>query len=399
MYKLGVIFVVGMIAFIISLLVFPKALRFAKRNGIVDNPNARKLQRVPVPVMGGVAVYAGLLMATLVIVGITRNYKLFYIIGAMTVMLSIGVWDDIKNLPATLRFMVEIALVWGLMALNGKYIDSFHGLWGLQEVDVFISMPLSLLAGVGIINAINLIDGVDGYSSSYGILANVIFSFIFFTVGYNTLGLLSMACACAIIPFFFHNVFGRRSKMFFGDGGTLMLGALMTVFVFSVLSSKTVCVVLATKGIGIVALVLAILAIPVFDTLRVMSARIVRGKSPFHPDKTHLHHLFIEMHFSHIGTSFSILMIQTFIILMWLVSWLLGASVDVQLYVVLLLGIGVTFVFYRFMKIQQQGGTVDEDGIPSGTRLWKAMCKLGEKTHMERKGVWTFMEHLVDGNK
>ena len=397
MKTLVAVFIVGAIAFLISAWMFPKALKYAKKHGIVDNPNARKLQRVPVPVLGGVAVYTGLLVATIAIVFITHNYRIIPIIFAMTVMLGIGVWDDIKNLPATLRFIVEIALVWGLMASTGKYIDSFHGLWGIHGVDVFVSLPLSLLAGVGIINAVNLIDGVDGYSSSYGILTNMVFALIFFSVGYRTLGLLSVACACAIVPFFFHNVFGKSSKMFFGDGGTLMLGTLMSFFVFSLLSSKTICMTLAHRGIGTVALALAVLAIPVFDTLRVMSARIVRGKSPFSPDKTHLHHLFIEMKFSHIGTSFSILMIQCFIILVWGLCWLAGVSVDVQLYVVLILGIGVTFVFYRFMKIQQQGGPKDEDGIPEGTLLWKGMCKLGEKTHFEKGTVWKFLERLVDG--
>lgn len=399
MKTLVAVFIVGAIAFLISAWMFPKALKYAKKHGIVDNPNARKLQRVPVPVMGGVAVYIGLLVATIAIVFITHNYRIIPIIFAMTVMLAIGVWDDIKNLPATLRFIVEIALVWGLMASTGKYIDSFHGLWGIQGVDVFVSLPLSLLAGVGIINAVNLIDGVDGYSSSYGILTNMVFALIFFSVGYRTMGLLSVACACAIVPFFFHNVFGKSSKMFFGDGGTLMLGTLMSFFVFSLLSSKTICMTLAHRGIGTVALALAVLAIPVFDTLRVMSARIVRGKSPFSPDKTHLHHLFIEMKFSHIGTSFSILMMQCFIILVWGLCWLAGVSVDVQLYVVLVLGIGVTFVFYRFMKIQQQGGPKDEDGIPEGTLLWKGMCKLGEKTHFEKGTVWKFLERLVDGKK
>ena len=399
MKTLVAVFIVGAIAFLISAWMFPKALKYAKKHGIVDNPNARKLQRVPVPVLGGVAVYTGLLVATIAIVLITHSYRIIPIIFAMTVMLGIGVWDDIKNLPATLRFIVEIALVWGLMASTGKYIDSFHGLWGIQGVDVFVSLPLSLLAGVGIINAVNLIDGVDGYSSSYGILTNMVFALIFFSVGYRTLGLLSVACACAIVPFFFHNVFGKSSKMFFGDGGTLMLGTLMSFFVFSLLSSKTICMTLAHRGIGTVALALAVLAIPVFDTLRVMSARIVRGKSPFSPDKTHLHHLFIEMKFSHIGTSFSILMIQCFIILVWGLCWLAGVSVDVQLYVVLILGIGVTFVFYRFMKIQQQGGPKDEDGIPEGTLLWKGMCKLGEKTHFEKGIVWKFLERLVDGKK
>lgn len=386
----------GLIALAMSLMAFPIALRFAITHNIVDNPDARKLQRVPVPVMGGIAVYAGVATATFFIYGVTGHWELWVHIASMTIMMGIGMWDDIKNLPAIFRFLVEIALVWALMALTGDYINSLHGLWGVEELDVFVALPLSLVGGVGIINAVNLIDGVDGYSSSYGILANTLFAILFFWVGQNTLGYLAVACACACVPFFIHNVFGVKTKMFFGDGGTLMLGTLMAIFVFAALDGDSPCHSLGAHGVSIVAFVLAVLAIPVFDTLRVMSARIVRGHSPFHPDKTHLHHLFIEMKFSHLGTSFAILMIQTFIVLAWLVSWLLGASPEVQLYVVLALGIGTTFVFYRFMKIQQMGGPVDKDGNPMGTGLWKWMCKVGRNTRYGRKGLWLFLERLAD---
>lgn len=386
----------GAIALAMSLMAFPKALRFAKLYNIVDNPDARKLQRVPVPVMGGIAVYAGVFTAACFVCGVTTHWELGIHVAAMTIMLGIGMWDDIKNLPAIFRFIVEIALVWALMALTGEYINSLHGLWGVNGLDPFIALPLSLVGGVGIINAVNLIDGVDGYSSSYGILANTLFATLFFSVGQMPLGLLAVACACACIPFFLHNVFGVKTKMFFGDGGTLMLGTLMAIFVFAALDEKSPCHALQDEGVSIVAFVLAVLAIPVFDTLRVMSARIVRGHSPFHPDKTHLHHLFIEMKFSHLGTSFSILSIQTFIVLAWLVSWLLGASAEVQLYVVLALGIGTTFVFYRFMKIQQMGGAMDRNGNPMGTALWKAMCRVGVNTRYGRKGLWLFLERLAD---
>ena len=391
-----IVLITGAMAFVVSLVAFPQALRFAITHGIVDNPNARKLQRVPVPVMGGIAVYAGVLLAACFICGVTKEWELGINVVAMTIMLVIGMWDDIKNLPAIFRFIVEIALIWGLMALTGNYIDSLHGLWGVYELDVFIALPLSLIGGVGIINAVNLIDGVDGYSSSYGILANTLFAILFFSVGDVALGLLAVACACACVPFFFHNVFGKKTKMFFGDGGTLMLGTLMAVFVFAALSHESLCNPLEEKGVGIVAFVLAVLAIPVFDTLRVMSARIVRGKSPFHPDKTHLHHLFIEMKFSHLGTSFAILMIQLSIVLIWLASWLLGASAEIQLYIVLVLGIGTTFVFYKFMKVQQSGGPKDKDGITQGTKVWELMCKVGRNTRYGRDGLWLFLERLAD---
>lgn len=394
---LGLAVGVALISFFISLIIFPVALSIAKKKGIVDNPNARKLQRVPVPILGGIPVFLGILVAMAFGISVMDTHLLWVTILAMTIMLFIGTWDDIKDLPALFRFIVEMLLVWSIMAINDIYIDSFHGLWGLDKVTYYLSLPLSLIAGVGIINAVNLIDGVDGYSSSYGIFANLVFSIIFIVNGEYALGMLALACMTALIPFFFHNVFGRKTKMFFGDGGTLMLGMVMTTFVFTMLSSNSKCSIMENHGIGIVALALALLTIPVFDTLRVMAARIVRGNSPFHPDKTHLHHLFIEMKFSHIGTTVAIMLMQLTILIVWLIAWLMGASVNVQFYLVVLLGVGVTFVFYRFMKIQQTSGELDEDGIPMGTAIWHFMCKIGMATHMERNKAWKWLERLVDG--
>lgn len=390
--------IVVAISFLVSSIMFPIALRYAKKHNIVDNPNARKLQRVPVPVLGGAPVYIGILAAMIFGLVVMKTPIMWVTVGAMTVMLIIGTWDDIKDLPAIPRFLVEVLLVWVVMAINGMYADSLHGLWRIESLNEYIALPISLVAGVGIINAVNLIDGVDGYSSSYGILTNALFSIVFFVVGEYSFGLLALAASAALIPFFFHNVFGKKSKMFFGDGGTLMLGVLMTSFVFALLSSKTNCASLENYGISLVALAIAFLAIPVFDTLRVMSARIVRGKSPFHPDKTHLHHLFIDMGFSHIGASLSILLMQLIVILSWFLSWRLGASIDAQFYVVVFLGALVTFGFYRFMRIQQQGGPVDDDGIPVGSKLWQVITSIGRKTHWSNGKNWSFWARLMDSH-
>ena len=178
--------------------------------------------------------------------------------------------------------------------------------------------------------------------------------------------------------------------MYIGDGGSLMLGAAMVVFVFGVLSKDSVSSQLADRGMGLIPFTLAVLAIPVFDTLRVMSARIMNGKSPFHPDKTHLHHLFIEMGFSHAGTSLSIIAMNSLIVIIWFLSYLLGASVDWQLYIVLFLGILETFGFYRFMKTQQSVN----DG--EGSELYRWFTRRGARTQIEKKGFWRWMRHLAD---
>ena len=280
--------------------------------------------------------------------------------------------------------------------MTDTYIDDFHGIWGIYALPPEFGIPFSVFVGVGIINAVNLIDGVDGYSSGYGILACICFGLMSWKVWDPEIACLSLIVIGALLPFFLHNVFGRRSKMFIGDGGTLMLGALMTVLLFYTLSSNQNCNVLDDKGIGLGAFVFAVLCIPVFDTVRVMTLRILRGKSPFRPDKTHLHHLFIDMGFSHLGSALFILMINTMVVLIWWASWKLGASVDVQLYIVIGLGFAVTFGFYKLMKVQQNGGPCDEEGYPQGTRLWHFMQRIGKFSHFEKGYLWRLMTRLVD---
>lgn len=384
------------LAFVVSLAVYPLVLRFAKNHGIVDNPNARKLQRVPVPVMGGIAVFIGIAVSLIVGNIFFTNLPLWVGLIAMTVMMLIGAWDDMKDVPPVLRFLIELFVVWAMMFATKTGIDDFHGLWGLEEIDTLLSLPLTIVAGVGIINAINLVDGVDGYSSGYGMMASVLFAILFFSVGDYEVGCLGLIVAGALLPFFLHNVFGYKSKMFIGDSGTLMLGTALATFVFATLSKESSCCCLEEKGFGLIAFTLAVLAIPVFDTLRVMSVRIIRGSSPFQPDKTHLHHLFIEMGYSHIGAAISIISINFCIVAIWFLSWKLGASIDVQTYIVVALGIISTFVFYKFMRTQQNGGELDEEGYPTGTRIWKAMCRRGEKTHIERTGFWKTMRKIMD---
>lgn len=388
---------VGMVAMITSGSVFPYALRFAKSHGIVDNPNARKLQRVPVPVFGGVVVYSGILIGGLVLLLLLPSTVLAWGLGAMTVMMVIGTWDDIKGLSVILRFLIELLLVAGFILITGVYIDDAHGLWGIHALSPWIGIPLSIVAGVGMINAINLIDGVDGYSSGYGMLACGCFAIAFWTTWSPVMVCMSLVVIGALLPFFFHNVFGAKSRMFIGDGGTLMLGMLMVVMSFYVMSSKGSLDGMEEQGFCVPAFLVAVGCIPLFDTVRVMTMRMLRGKSPFKPDKTHLHHLFIDMGFSHLGAALFILFINAMVVLLWLLTWELGWSIDAQFYMVMGLGFLVTFGFYKFMKVQQNGGPVDEEGYPEGSPLWYAMCKVGNWTHRENKRSWRFMRRLMDG--
>ena len=392
---------VGLLTFVVAMVTstvtFPWALTFAKKHGIVDNPNARKLQRIPVPVFGGIVVYCGIVAGGLTLGLFVWNMVLLYVFVGMTFIMGIGLWDDIKDISATLRFFIEVVLVFGFIIQSGVLIDDFHGLWGIHEIDDWIAIPLSVIAGVGVINAVNLIDGVDGYSSGYGIMACTCFGLMYWSVWSHIMVFLTLLVIGALLPFFMHNVFGVKSKMYIGDSGTLMLGMIMTICLFYSLSSKQPGDRLEDKGISLVAFTLAVLCIPVFDTLRVMTNRVLRGKSPFKPDKTHLHHLFIDMGFSHLGTAMLILMINLAVVLTWLVLWKMGASINMQMYVVVGLGFLVTFGFYKFMKLQQNGGVTDEEGYPQGTKIWHMMRKMGNWTHREKKKSWRLIRWIMDG--
>ena len=384
------------VATILSTIAYPYMFRFAQKHNIVDSPNERKLQRMPIPVLGGAVVYIGILAGTMVLLAFTNESLLIWGLLAMTILMLVGIWDDIHDLPASLRFLIEIGIMILFITLTGVYIDSFHGLWGIYEVSPWFGILLSIIAGIGIINAVNMIDGVDGYSSGFGMMACLLFALTYYTVWNITMVCMAIIVAGALLPFFLHNVFGVRSKMFIGDGGTMMLGMLMVIFLFFALSSKTSCHKLENIGICTPALCLAVLCIPVFDTLRVMTMRMLRGKSPFRPDKTHLHHLFIDMGFSHLGAALSILLMNTIVVAVWLLTWQAGASFDVQAYVVMGLGVLMTFVFYKVMKTQQNSGPKDEEGFPQGTWLWHLFCRLGTLSHFEKGRIWRWLRWIMD---
>ncbi|MBQ8542381.1 MAG: undecaprenyl/decaprenyl-phosphate alpha-N-acetylglucosaminyl 1-phosphate transferase [Bacteroidaceae bacterium] len=382
-YHLLVPFIV---AFAATLWVHPKILKIAILKNLVDNPDERKLQRRPVPVMGGLAVFFGITVGICSAQITFFSPGIFVLMAAMIVMLYTGTIDDILDLTPRIRFIIEIAVVAFIILVNNSGINHFWGLWGIEFIPAWFAGALTIFAAVGIINAINLIDGVNGLSSGFCFMASIMFAIMLYVSGNTVMTILAVSAAGAIIPFFLHNVFGNTTKMFIGDGGTLVIGTMMSMFVVSILKGSSLSAPLANEGVGLIPFTLAVLAVPVFDTLRVMSMRILRKTSPFHPDKTHLHHLFLELGFSHIGTTVSILTLNFLIIVIWFVSYKLGASIDVQLYIVLALSILITFVFYKFAKVQ----------IKHNTKALKFLQGIGSLLHIEKKGIWAWAQRLID---
>lgn len=368
--------------------IFKKVLKIAKLKNIVDNPDARKLQRVPVPVMGGIAVFFGMIMAFAVAGIIFDISNMFAMVCVMTIMLYVGCMDDIIGLSPGIRFLVEIIVVLLLIYCNNYSIDNFHGLWGIYEIPQWIAVPLTVFACVGIINAINLIDGVNGLSSGYCIVTSMIFGAIFIATGDVDRSSLAILCVGALIPFFCHNVFGKESKMFIGDGGTLLMGTIISAFVINALKTDSTITANVPANFGVIPFTLAVLAVPVFDTLRVMVARISRGMSPFSPDKTHLHHLLIDLHFSHVGTTMTEILANLFVIAGWYLTYRLGASIDIQLYVVIFLGLLITSAFYWFARRWER----------KKNRIYHWITKVGDWTHVGHTKWFARLTGVLDRN-
>lgn len=368
--------------------IFKKVLKIALMKNIVDNPDARKIQRQPVPVLGGIAVFFGMLISLVVCNAYFNANWILVVMGLMVVVLYIGTLDDILSLSPALRFCLEVLVIVVMITCNDNAINNFHGLWGVWWIPEWTSLLVTVISCVGIINAINMIDGVNGLCSGYCIVTCCLYAFFFWLSQDFEATAMAIIAIGSLIPFFLHNVFGKASKMFLGDGGSMLMGMTMSVFTVELLTDRNGFYTTNLPELGLVPLSLAILAIPVFDTLRVMIMRILRKKSPFSPDKTHLHHLFFDFGFSHIGTTGSVILLNLFVVLAWLISYKLGCNINTQLYVVVVLAVSVTFVFYPIMRlIERRKGPA-----------YVLLCKFGTMTHVGHTTGFVKISKFLDKN-
>lgn len=364
--------------------IYPKILKIAIQKNITDNPNIRKLQKRPVPVIGGITVCWGILVSLLFYNTVVELTIPTTLIIALVIMLYIGSLDDIITLSPSSRFFIETVIILLLIISEDCVINNFHGLWGYTIIPTWLSFLITIIACVGLINAINMIDGVDGLSSGYCILTFSIIGILMYRNEdyFNTI--LAFTTVGALVPFFFHNVFGEKTKMFIGDGGTLVLGTLTSWFLMSMFNTSSNIAMNMKANFGVIPCALAIWTIPVFDTIRVMIMRILKGKSPFSPDRTHFHHLLIDYGFSHLGTTCSIISIQIIIFTTWWITYKLGGSIELQLYIVGALGLSTIFAYAIGREIEHRR-----------TKLYNTITK--RKAITQNSFIFDRLRDFVDG--
>ena len=304
------------VSFIITFLAIPVIMQIAEQKKLYDIPDERKVHTRLVASLGGIGIFAGFLLASLLSIQGYLNPEFQYFFAASLVVFFVGLKDDIMILSATKKFIGQIIAASILIHLGGIRLDSMYGLLGFEQLPEGFSLALSYFTIIVIINSFNLIDGVDGLASSLGILTMIVFGSYFFAIEYQAYALLAFAMAGSLVAFIIFN--HHPAKIFMGDSGSLMIGLVNSILVIkfiNVANSPFVAVpVPAAVAIGF-----SILIVPLLDTLRVFSIRIANGRSPFTPDRNHIHHLLLDNGLSHAAVTFTCVAINVcFIAMAWM---------------------------------------------------------------------------------
>ena len=289
----------GIISFLIGLCFMPVVLEIAKQHKFVVKPNKRTSHKGAVPNIGGINILASFFF---VLLFFSYDFVLtsrFQVIGILIIVL-IGFIDDLIDMKSSWKFIGEMVSAFFLIVLADVRLTNLHGFLGIHEIPDMVSYFLSFFVFIGIINALNLIDGVDGLASGLSILYCLFFGTYFVLAGYPGLASSAFVMVGSLTVFFIYNVFGSKRKIFMGDCGSLLLGYMMTFYIFRFCEYNATHLVpdyLLMKAAPAVAI--CVLSVPLFDTIRVICTRIKKGVSPFHPDKNHIHHLLLKIGLRH----------------------------------------------------------------------------------------------------
>lgn len=296
-------YLIGLVSFVIGLITMPLVVRMAKAKGFVVRPNKRMSHEGEIPNVGGLNICFGFLLTYLLFEFDQLSQSQFFLVGLLAIM-AVGFIDDVLILTPIAKLLGETLAGIALVGFADIRITHLHGLFGIEQIGIIPSYALSLLILVAIINAVNLIDGIDGLASGLGILYCLFFAVYFSLTGDTSWAILAICMIGSLAVFFIYNVFGNREKIFMGDSGSLLLGYLLTALVFrfyEVNAYHEVPDALHMSAAPIVAI--CVLTVPIFDTIRVSLTRIKQCRSPFQPDKNHIHHLLLRTGLNHIQTT------------------------------------------------------------------------------------------------
>lgn len=270
------------VALAIAFFLTPKVKELAVKAGAMDRPNARKVHTVPIPRMGGLAIYLGFITAVLLSMHLTHDLVGLLLGGS--VILIVGIIDDLKPLPAKVKLCGQIAAATVLVLFNIR-IDWLSNPMGEMVYTGYFAIPLTILWVVALTNTVNLIDGLDGLAAGVSTIAAVTIMLAAAHLGIWSVAVLTAALAGAAFGFLQYNF--NPAKIFMGDTGSMFLGYMLAA----------VSVIGAVKSAATIALIVPAVALglPIMDTAFAIIRRYHSGRPIFKPDKCHLHHRLLEL--------------------------------------------------------------------------------------------------------
>jgi UDP-GlcNAc:undecaprenyl-phosphate GlcNAc-1-phosphate transferase len=307
-------------SFMIVLLSTPSFITIAKLKHLFDDPSDdRKIHTRKVPLMGGMMIFAGTLFSFLLWLPVNEMGVIKYLVPSLLIMFFVGMKDDIIGTAPVKKLAAHIIVAFIMVFMANVKLTSLHGLFGIKEIPEWAGIMLTVFTYIVVINAFNLIDGVDGLAAGIGLIASTVFGFWFYYAGDLTYAVLSFSLAGALLGFLRFNF--NPAKIFMGDSGSLTIGFLIAVMAIELVEYEAQELPYIISNISKPILAMSILVYPLIDTIRVFTLRAIKGVSPFTADRNHIHHRLIDLGLSHK---------QTVLILYLFNLLVIGASVFAQ---------------------------------------------------------------------
>jgi UDP-GlcNAc:undecaprenyl-phosphate GlcNAc-1-phosphate transferase len=285
-------------SFVICFLVIPVIIKYSLEKNLVDIPGRRKIHKKITPSMGGIAIFLGFFIASLIWVDISSWKDIRIILIALFIVFFIGVRDDLVPLRPFMKLLGQLLAGSLLIILFDLRLKSFYGLFGIYDIPLLASYLITLFTIVVITNSFNLIDGLDGLAGTIACIALLAFGVSFFLVDDIIFAILSFCMLGAVIAFLFFN--WEPSEIFMGDTGALVIGMMLSIIAIHFIDLHyNLPVDHPYKFKSSISGAVCFLIIPLADTLRIFILRITRKQSPFTPDKSHIHHNIMRLGFSH----------------------------------------------------------------------------------------------------
>lgn len=304
------VLITAIISFIVAFLAIPVVIHIANKKKLFDVPDERKLHTHAIASLGGVGIFLGFMFSSMLMINMTANPEFKFFLSATFMLFFVGLKDDLVLLSATKKLIVQILVAAIIIHLGGIRIESLYGIAGLEALDPMIGIPLTYVTIILIINAYNLIDGVDGLAGSLGLMFSLLLGTYFYFAGMYAYSAFSFSLSAALLAFLIFNF--NPAKIFMGDSGSLVVGMIASILVLKFInvasSPNAVIPVTSAVAIGI-----SLLIIPLVDTIRVFAVRMFNGRSPFSPDRNHVHHLILDRGNTH--SSVTLLCVSANIIL------------------------------------------------------------------------------------